>query len=40
MNQSERRIFLIEYLLKEKIHFVAQKVPTERNSQEELLRLQ
>ena len=38
MNQSEKRLFLINYLLKEEIRFVRQKVPGEKNGQEELLR--
>ncbi len=38
MNQTERRIFLINYLLKEEFRYARQSVPAEKNDQENLLR--
>ena len=38
MTQSERREYLIHYLLREEIRFARQKVPADKSGQEELLR--
>ena len=38
MTQDERREYLIQYLLKEKMKFVRQSIPTDKQGQENLLR--
>ena len=38
MTQDERRVYLIEYLLKEEIRFRRPKIPKEKQAQENLLR--
>lgn len=38
MTQDERRVYLIEYLLKEEIRFRRPKIPKEKQEQENLLR--
>ena len=38
MTQDERREYLIQYLLKEEIRFGRQKIPTDKQGQENLLR--
>ena len=38
MTQDERREYLIHYLLKEKMKFVRQSIPTDKQGQENLLR--
>ena len=38
MTQDERREYLIQYLLKEKIPFGRQNIPTDKQGQENLLR--
>ena len=39
MTQDERREYLIQYLLKEEIRFGSQNIPTDKQGQENLLRL-
>lgn len=39
MTQKERREYLIQYLLKEEIRFGRQKIPADKQGQENLLRL-
>lgn len=38
MTQQERREYLIQYLLKEEIRYVGQKIPADKQGQENLLR--